>query len=417
MNVIVKESLKYSLRSRPLIWREVNLVDRLYRLSADELHNYKEEQFLLIFRKAFRNSSFYRNFYSNEGIKEYDIKTLDDALLLPVLTKDMVKQNSNSMLTVPRWRVIKASTSGTTGTPLSVFHNYRAIRLEQAYNWQRRKICGFSIGERLVSLRGHLGSSRLVAHASLINTMFLSSYLLSESRVNEYYSHIASFQAKAIEGYPSSLYSLALLFRDRGIRLKIPCCFTSSETLFPFQRLLIEDIFQTTIYDYYGCTERTVALSQIIPDSGYHEDPGYSICEYKNDHLITTSLINSSFPLIRYRVNDIVSRDENGRVIKISGRSEDIVICKDGTRLGRLDHIFKGVSGVDLAQIIQHATGEIDINVVLNSSNDYSALNEIMKNIRSRVHPNNLSINIRSAAKKDIIYTDRGKFSLVKSFL
>jgi hypothetical protein len=89
---------------------------------------------------------------------------------------------------------------------------------------------------------------------------------------------------RAIEGYPSSLYNLALLLKDKGLYCNIPVCFTSSENLLDFQRQLIEERFHTKIFDHYGTTERTIRISESIKHDGYFEDPGYSInCLWKSN--------------------------------------------------------------------------------------------------------------------------------------
>ena len=68
------------------------------------------------------------------------------------------------------------------------------------------------------------------------------------------------FRPIAIEGYPSSLYSLALFLKDAELELNIPITFTSSETLLDYQRDLIEERLGTEIHDRYGMTERTIFL-------------------------------------------------------------------------------------------------------------------------------------------------------------
>jgi len=92
-----------------------------------------------------------------------------------------------------------------------------------------------------------------------------------------YYQLIKQHHAKAIEGYPSSLYNLALVLHDKGLECHIPVAFTSSETLHDYQRMLIEKVFNTQIYDHYGTTERTIRLEESFDHDGYFEDPGYGV--------------------------------------------------------------------------------------------------------------------------------------------
>ena len=106
------------------------------------------------------------------------------------------------------------------------------------------------------------------------------------------------------------LYTLALLLSDAGLKLEIPVAFTSSETLLPYQREKIEQQFNTQIFDLYGMTERTISLMEAYNHQGYYEMPGFSINEYLEDGEICTSLINESFPMIRYKSNDVMEMME-----------------------------------------------------------------------------------------------------------
>lgn len=112
---------------------------------------------------------------------------------------------------------------------------------------------------------------------------------------------------------------------------------------------MIEEQLGTELYDNYGMTEQTIYLQEAYDHNGYYEVPGYSINEYLEDGEICTSLINDSFPLIRYRSNDVIelADDEEKVLIKsILGRKEDFIVCKDGTKIQRLDFLFKGVKNV-----------------------------------------------------------------------
>lgn len=53
MNKYLKESIKYLLRSYPVIYPYVKEVERMYNMSHDELQGRNERVFLKIFRKAY----------------------------------------------------------------------------------------------------------------------------------------------------------------------------------------------------------------------------------------------------------------------------------------------------------------------------------------------------------------------------
>jgi phenylacetate-CoA ligase len=51
-------------------------------------------------------------------------------------------------------------------------------------------------------------------------------------------------------------------------------------------------------------------------------------------------------------------------VSSVEGRFEDYIVLPDGTRIGRLDHVFKDAVKVLEAQIVQERNDEIVIRVV-----------------------------------------------------
>lgn len=410
------ESIKYALRSYPIIRSYIKEVEKLYTMTPEQLRERNEQRFLKIFRRAYDKSPFYHKLYTEAGIKKEDIKTIDDIKKLPVITKDMVKQHADEMLTVPRWMVIGANTSGTTGTPLKVYESWPAIWLKHAFLYCSRKNYGFCMGQRIVSLRGHLDKqiSRLRIHIS--NALYLSSYNINKDTIRKYYEQILSFNPKAIEGYPSSLYSLAIFLREEGLSLNIPITFTSSETLFDYQRTLIEKQLGTEIFDLYGMTESTISLEESIHHDGYYERPGFSINEYLEDGEICTSLISADFPMIRYRSNDImelVDSKERVMVKSIIGRNEDYVVCKDGSKVQRLDFIFKGVKNVKMSQLILDCHDVLNINIVPESGFSESDKRIVEYNLLQRVGEGNLNYNIKVIDESEIIYTKKGKYKFL----
>lgn len=413
------ETIKYALRSYPIIRPYIKEVDRLYTMNAEELKQRNEKRFLEIFRRAYDKSPFYHKLYTEEGIRKEDITCLEDIKKLPVITKDMVKKHADEMLTVPRWQVIRANTSGTTGTPLKIYESWPSIWWTQAYTYCSRKRDGFTYGQPLVSLRGHLNRNQTSLKIHLSNTLFLSSYNINSNTVEQYYKKIVMFQPIAIEGYPSSLYSLALFLKDAELELNIPITFTSSETLLDYQRDLIEERLGTEIYDRYSMTERTIFLVESHNHAGYYEAPGFSINEYIDDGEICTSLINDAFPMIRYRSNDIMeieeATDENPQIVvkRVNGRKEDYLHCKDGSRIMRLDFIFKGVKHVKMSQLVQDKEGVLSVRVVPEKDFTDDDRNRIEQNIIARIGAGNIDFRIELITENEIQLTPRGKYKFI----
>ena len=422
MNKYLKESIKYLLRSYPVIYPYVKEVERMYNMSHDELQERNERIFLNIFRKAYTKSSFYHKLYTEAGIKLEDIKCLGDISKLPVVTKDMILHQSDALLTTSTWKLLKNRTSGTTGTPLTVFEDWKSIWREQAYFYCYRKRCGYTYGQPLVSLRGNLGKKDTMMYVHISNTLYLSSYNINEQTVWAYYKGIEKRSPRAIEGYPSSLYNLALLLKDKGLYCNIPVCFTSSENLLDFQRQLIEERFHTKIFDHYGTTERTIRISESIKHDGYFEDPGYSINEYLKDRVISTSLINSAFPLIRYQSSDVVilkenTKDERVSIDRIQGRSGNCIKGKDGSIYNNaaLTFILTYSHNIRYAQFIQKKNGKVLLNIVPEAVFSSQNLDELKQMIDLKIGLSNLELEINLIKEQDLIYTTRNKYSYIIS--
>ena len=419
MKKYLKETAKYLLRCYPIIRPYVKRIDAMYEMSNEDLKKRNEERFLHIFRRAYDKSPFYHRLYSEAGIKKEDITCLDDIKKLPVITKDMVKKHAAEMLTVPKWQVMAGHTSGTTGTPLTVYSSWSSIWWNQAYTYSARLRNGFKYGQPLVSLRGNLDRNTMHMKVHVSNTLYLSSYCINKDTVKAYYDMIIQYQPVAIEGYPSSLYTLALCMKEAGLKLHIPVAFTSSETLLDYQRHLIEMQLGTEIYDNYGMTEQTIYLQEAFNHQGYYELPGYSINEYLEDGEICTSLTNEAFPLIRYRSNDVIeiaelNTDSPQTIVKsIEGRKEDFLICKDGSRVKRLGFIFKGVNHVKYGQLIQENNGFLNVNIVPDQG--FTKLDEktVENNVLGRIGKGNVDFKINLVKEADLVYTKRGKFKFL----
>mgnify|MGYP003367431750 FL=1 len=419
MKKYLKETAKYLLRCYPIIRPYVKRIDAMYEMSNEDLKKRNEERFLHIFRRAYDKSPFYHRLYSEAGIKKEDITCLDDIKKLPVITKDMVKKHAAEMLTVPKWQVMAGHTSGTTGTPLTVYSSWSSIWWNQAYTYSARLRNGFKYGQPLVSLRGNLDRNTMHMKVHVSNTLYLSSYCINKDTVKAYYDMIIQHQPVAIEGYPSSLYTLALCMKEAGLKLHIPVAFTSSETLLDYQRHLIEMQLGTEIYDNYGMTEQTIYLQEAFNHQGYYELPGYSINEYLEDGEICTSLTNEAFPLIRYRSNDVIeiaelNTDSPQTIVKsIEGRKEDFLICKDGSRVKRLGFIFKGVNHVKYGQLIQENNGFLNVNIVPDQG--FTKLDEktVENNVLGRIGKGNVDFKINLVKEADLVYTKRGKFKFL----
>lgn len=406
------------LRSYPMIRKYVKEVEELYSMDPEQLKERNNKRFLEILNIAYNKSPFYHKLYDEAGVDINAIRGIEDIDKLPVITKDMVREHANEMLTVPKWMCVKAHTSGTTGTPLMLYVTWPALWKTRAYLYVYRIKCGFTMGKDvLVSLRGNLSAKENQLWIGLSKTLYLSSYNLRHQTTDEYYQAIQNRSPKAIEGYPSTLYTFACNLEAKGLKCEIPLCFTSSETLLDYQRAKIEKVFGTQIYDLYGTTEIAIQLVESFDHKGYFESPGFSVNEYLEDGELTTSLIEYGFPLIRYRGGDIMEF-KGDTLTGIQGRVSSVIYGKDGTAYsGGLTSIVRKNQAIINAQLVQNEKGKLEVNVVTRTDLTTHIMDSILSAIDEKIGLDNIEPKVNRISENDLIYTKRGKFNFIVSDL
>ncbi len=118
--------------------------------------------------------------------------------------------------------------------------------------------------------------------------------------------------------------------------------------------------------------------------------------------LICTSLINFVQPFIRYRIGDIGALGTQPCtcgsplpvLARIEGRIDDVLITRDGRRVGRLDPVFKGTRGVVEAQIIQDDYDKFRVRVVPSETYSDNDGKEICANLLERIGKGDIQIEI-----------------------
>ena len=418
---MIKYFTNYFTRHSLLLNKTLDKLKDYYSFDDKKLRDISNEMFMRQLNYAFKNISFYQNLYNQYGLNINRIKSLDDIKLLPVIQKKDIKNHIDDIYTGLKLFYSKGHTSGTTGSPLTVYRDYNSILLENAYLWHYRIRKGYHPRDRAISLRGKQVRDQLKDFDPFLNTLYLSGYNINQDEIGFYIKEIEKFKPKAIIGYPSSLSALAVeISKKTVLSVEIPLAFTSSENLYDFQNEKIQEVFHCKVHDWYGNAERTIALEQC--DAGYyHESPLYSYNEFEENKIITTGFINKHFPLIRYQVDDLISLDDHGqhicnmhtRCIKsIDGRARDLILLSDGSIVNRLNQAFKKIRNIQYIQLIQNDYDKIFVNVVPDVGFKKADQNQIVDSMYSR-SGDGIKIEVNTIEEKDIIKSDSGKYLFV----
>jgi phenylacetate-CoA ligase len=386
----------YRLRQRRFgadFRRWMDLCRSAERWSPAEQGAYTDEQVRRIVRRAFEHAPYYRRVLTERHLRPEDIKGLADLPKLPILEKDDIRLHREEMVAddVSRRSLTLGHTSGTTGSPLEFWWDRSVEVATNAMIWRHRGFAGFRFGEPYATLLGRVivPLSRTRPPFWRINRpwqqLFLSSFHMREQNLDAYIEAMRSHGAGALEAYPSGAYLLARHLEARGARLPLRAVFTSSETLLPVQRELIEDRFSCRVFDYYGQAERVMYSGECEAHEGHHHFLEYGALEIVGEdglplppgtegRLVLTGFANDAMPLIRYSIGDLAGLSPAlcscGRTLPllstVATKAEDIVVTPDGRFLTSsvLTHPFKPMHNVARSQIVQESGDRLRILIV-----------------------------------------------------
>lgn len=354
----------------------------------------------------------------------------------PILNKaDVRGRHQEFVPTGVRGRLITGSTSGTTGTPLVLLRTYEGVRRNFAFFRRVRRWHGVTHWSRTATMMGRLVVPQGQAAAPFwrqslaTNNLLMSSYHFGPHTAAEYARAIAAFQPTQIVCYPSSGAAVAAAMLELGVRLQnTKVVFTTAETLSDAQRDLMQAAFGCPVADQYGASEWTVWISQCEHDT-YHHHPDYGYLEVLDPdgrrvdkghgRMIATGYVNDAMVLMRYDTGDNVHFGDNrqcdcGRrfrtISRVEGRADEVIRTPDGRLVGRLDPVFKGLTGIVECQLEQMDDALLVARVVVDETWNEQAERDFIEAIARRV---GTSLSVRVERVGAIPRTTAGKFRAV----
>ncbi len=355
------------------------------KYNSQRMEEYRRTRLREFIRHAATQVPYYRQLFRELKICANDIVTLDDLKKLPILTKAKVRSNPAQFVpdNISSLTPMRAHTSGTTGAGLKFFVTRKAHREQWATWWRYRKAHGIGLKEWCA----YFGGRAIVPIGQpappywRVNypgrQVLFSGYHLGPATALSYIQHLQKLSLRWIHGYPSLLSLLAFYILQWNIKItKIKWVTIGAESLLPHQAETIFRAFGVTPIQHYGMAEGVSNISE-CPGNQLHVDEDFSIVEFvlfQNNvySIIGTNYLNPAFPLIRYDTGDTAILGENtcscgrqGRIIRsIDGRVEDYLVAKDGSLLGRMDHLFKNLTHIQEAQIVQNKPGRAILRIV-----------------------------------------------------
>jgi phenylacetate-CoA ligase len=436
-------SLAVSIHGRRLnAWRYGPETERLVEEALEREHWSSEkwqawidDRLARLLHRAATKVPYYREQWATRRQKG-DRSSWDRLSNWPLLSKSIVRRSPDAFIAddCDRRKMYAEATSGTTGTPLKIWWSRETTRAWYGlFEARARRWHGVNGGDRWAMLGGQVVIPIRQTRPPFwvwnepMRQLYLSSFHLSPDSARSYLEAMEQYQVKYLLGYPSSLHVLARA--SRQCVEAVPDCrvvLANAEPLHDTQRAAIADAFRCPVRETYGMAELVSSASEcehgnlhLWPEVGVMEirEPDQEAGNESGD-FVCTGLLNTDMPLIRYVVGDSGSLPRWGsqchcgrslpQVDRIHGRSNDMLLTRDGRRVFWLNPVFYGLP-VEEAQIIQDRLDQIRVRYT--ASPDFS--DRALRTMRDRLHERLGPIQVLTEPVSCIPREANGKFRAV----
>lgn len=356
-------------------------------MSELELINFQSVRLRQLITHCYANVPYYTKLFDRLGLKPEEIQTRDDLQKLPILTKQIIRDNYQDLISidVAKRRIQHGSTGGSTGTPLKFIKDISTWNMAWGSSFRAWEWYDFHLGEKIFTL----GGNSLVKHKKtftpknvfdkwIMRNTKRSSAEVDDVAMENHYKAFVKVKPKALRGYASSLVVFANYIEKNKLPVpQLKVILTTGEILMPQYRTVLQRVFKVPVFDAYGAGDGGIASHECYMHEGLHITEERCVIEItdKNGSVLpdgelgfvtTTDLGNYAFPFIRYQVGDMsyIKKDKCS-----CGRQSRLF----GAVVGRAGKLLYSKQGVPISPTM--------LPIMLYRDNDYHKLeNQVLYN-------------------------------------
>ncbi len=349
---------------------------------------------------------YYRNVFRSLGMHSHDIRTREDFDRIPILTKDIIRENLPDLARedVPLEKLRPHFSGGSTGVPLKFYRSRDYMVASDAGTYRNLKQCGWHPGEMIAFFWG--GNDKLYAMSRwefelrqfARRTYQFDPFRSGEAEMADWAKRFRRVRPRVILGYTSTIARFAaFLDRQRQPAEGIKGVFTTAEKLYQPQRAVMERVFGCKVFDCYGSSE-VQNIAAECPQGRMHVNADFVVLEedkaLDNDPkpFLLTSLRNWAMPFIRYRNEDCGYLSQEFcscgnhfplMRLEIARTSDNFVFPDSRVVHGEFfTHLMYGSEGIAAFQFHQTAPDKIVLSIVPGPGDSKARQNKIQESIR-----------------------------------
>lgn len=308
------------------IRKEWDLMSQMDFAGEEDLKSLQNKRLQALVGHCYAHVSYYTRLFDSLNLKPQDIKTREDLSKLPVLTKQMVRDNYKDLISddIENRHYQNGSTGGSTGTPMQFKKDLGTWNMAWASSFRAWEWYGYHLGEKMMTLGGNslVRKRKIMALKDVFDQVIMrnlkrSSADVTDEAMQAHYEAYMRYKPNALRGYASSLVILARYIDKNKLPVIAPkVILTTGEILMPEYRETLERVFQCSVYDEYGAGDGGVNAHECTLKDGLHISEERCVVEItdKNGNVLkdgeigfvtTTDLGNYAFPFLRYQVGDM----------------------------------------------------------------------------------------------------------------
>lgn len=359
----------------------IKVAAKLFRLShsqwrdREHLHRLQLRRLQNLVEKAYETVPFYRERFTEAGVRPEDLRDLDDLRRLPITTKSQLREADPEAIVSSEYDMIELAqecTSGSTGEPFEIYLDPDFLAERDALFLRALSGAGYRPGSKLMLIteRQPTTSDRWLRwrYSPLDGSPATHFELLTEFRPRILYGGLTP--VRRLAEYVSE--------REVGVNSHTPSLvITTAETLNDETRRMLSRTFGAPVRDFYGLSETGMLAWECANCGIRHLSEDTTIVEFHGSsvddearRLVVTNLSLRAMPIIRYRTGDLVvpgslERCTCGRwlrgVERIEGRLVDCLRLPDGRRVSpyRITLSLERVEGIRRYQVVQRKPADI----------------------------------------------------------
>jgi phenylacetate-CoA ligase len=384
---------------------------------------------------------YYRRWFERMSLNP-ETMTLPQGLSeFPILDKTTIRKNLEDLKSedFERWSPREKATSGSTGEPLLYYLDKRSHGSQWANIWRAWNVAGYRPGQKYATLAGGSlapGKTNFVQalYTCLMGSSYLPTYHISDELMRKHASSLRKSRPPYLYAYPSAVHFLSIYCEKNKIDdLTFEAVYTTSEMLLESQRERIETLFQTQVFDIYGCNDGGIIAFECEDHSGYHynmesafievvDDAGTPLPPGQSGRVVVTNLVNYAMPFIRYDTGDLaVFADAtcpcNRGLLKlreIMGRTRDFVRTLDGRLLhgaffNHLDALYEA-DWIERWQVHQNRADHVCLKVIPTREPTKEELSIVLRALEKGLGD---GMKVSIAMEGDLPVTAAGKHKLI----